>query len=263
MLRLVNNYTLLLTSHVLSGTAAALQYSVFEAWYVSEHISRGFPSEWRARTFAVATFLNGLVAIVAGVVANAAVNMWGFSAPFLISMALLGVASSTITLTWSENYGESSEISTTKRSLTATILDGCRSMWNGKICKKNELLIQITNLCFPNRYKYNDSGSSADSLWVCHVHICSFVHSGCWKYGCNSWYVFSNIKHWMNNIRTWSIYRFGWDPVGIHVFNDDVCSHAWFSQFPNPWTACILILVIFIFTMVHSQQTASYSSGCS
>ncbi|KAL1929968.1 hypothetical protein VTP01DRAFT_1122 [Rhizomucor pusillus] len=130
VLRLVNNYTLLLTSHVLSGTAAALQYSVFEAWYVSEHISRGFPSEWRARTFAVATFLNGLVAIVAGVVANTAVNMWGFSAPFLISMALLGVASSTITLTWSENYGESSEISTTKRSLTATILDGCRSMWN-------------------------------------------------------------------------------------------------------------------------------------
>ena len=104
-LRLVNDYTLLFLSHVLSGLSTALMYSVFESWYVSEHSSRGFPAEWRARTFALATLLNSVVAILAGVLANTLVGIWGFRAPYVGSMVLiLGVASMVVT-TWTENYG--------------------------------------------------------------------------------------------------------------------------------------------------------------
>ncbi|CEP07653.1 hypothetical protein [Parasitella parasitica] len=104
-LRLVNAYMLLFLSHILSGLATALMYSVFESWYVSEHTSRGFPSEWRARTFALATLLNSVVAIVAGILANALVDIWGFKAPYIASMFLVCLVATTVISTWTENYG--------------------------------------------------------------------------------------------------------------------------------------------------------------
>ncbi|KAI9315570.1 molybdate-anion transporter MOT2, partial [Dichotomocladium elegans] len=106
LLRLVSNYFLLLVSHMLSGIASATLFSVFEAWYVSEHMSTHIPAEWMSRTFARATFLNGLVAIVAGLVANGVVSLWGFKAPYAVAMGLLMCAGSMIGSTWAENYGE-------------------------------------------------------------------------------------------------------------------------------------------------------------
>lgn len=108
VLRLLNQYMLLFVSHVLSGLSTALLYSVFEAWYVAEHTSHLFPADWLSRTFAAGTFLNGLVAIVAGVVANASVDIGGFKAPYVLAIALQGVAALLMTSTWTENYGESS-----------------------------------------------------------------------------------------------------------------------------------------------------------
>lgn len=104
-LRLINNYVLLFTSHVLSGLSTALLYSVFESWYVSEHTSRGFPAEWRARTFALGTILNSIVAILAGIFANGLVNVWGFKAPYVASMLLVCFVALMVTTTWAENYG--------------------------------------------------------------------------------------------------------------------------------------------------------------
>lgn len=104
-LRLVNHYLLLFLSHVLSGLSTALLYSVFESWYVSEHTSRGFPSEWRSRTFALATLFNSLVAILAGLLANVLVDLWGFRAPYIASMILVGLVGFMVTTTWTENYG--------------------------------------------------------------------------------------------------------------------------------------------------------------
>ncbi|CAO3608884.1 unnamed protein product [Mucor hiemalis] len=104
-LRLINEYTLLFLSHVLSGLSTALLYSVFESWYVSEHASRGFPAEWRARTFALATLLNSVVAILAGILANSLVDIWGFRAPYVGSMVLVCCVGTMVTTTWTENYG--------------------------------------------------------------------------------------------------------------------------------------------------------------
>jgi hypothetical protein len=99
-------YPILIVSHILSGASTALMYSVFESWYVSEHTSRGYPADWRSRTFATSTFLNGLVAIIAGLVANQLVDFWGVGAPYVFAMVLLGFAGFMISTTWTENYGE-------------------------------------------------------------------------------------------------------------------------------------------------------------
>jgi MFS family permease len=104
-LRLINTYALLFCSHVLSGLSTALLYSVFESWYVSEHTSRGFPAEWRARTFALGTLLNSVVAILAGILANSLVDIWGFRAPYIGSMVLVCLVAAMVISTWTENYG--------------------------------------------------------------------------------------------------------------------------------------------------------------
>ena len=46
-------------------------FSTFESWYVYEHTEHyGFPAEWIGVTFSTTTFWNGLLAIIAGVIAN-------------------------------------------------------------------------------------------------------------------------------------------------------------------------------------------------
>jgi MFS family permease len=114
LLRLLDNYFFLFTSHVLSGLATALLYSVFESWYVSEHANQGFPAEWRGRTFALGTFFNSLVAILAGVLANSLVDLWGLKAPYIASMGLVCSVGFMVSTTWTENYGDSRLV---KRSL--------------------------------------------------------------------------------------------------------------------------------------------------
>ncbi|KAI7905780.1 uncharacterized protein BX663DRAFT_500890 [Cokeromyces recurvatus] len=104
-IRLINIYPILCISHALSGLSTALLYSVFESWYVSEHTSRGFPADWRARTFGLGTLLNSIVAILAGITANVLVELWGFRAPYIGSMILISLVATMVMTTWTENYG--------------------------------------------------------------------------------------------------------------------------------------------------------------
>ena len=104
-------------------------YSVFEAWYVAEHTAQNLPSDWMARTFGKATFLNGLVAIIAGIVANGVVDHWGYTAPFIVSMGLVAAAAGMISSSWAENYGE---MNTGKIQLTHTLIEGLQTLWRGK-----------------------------------------------------------------------------------------------------------------------------------
>ncbi|KAI8388135.1 uncharacterized protein BYT42DRAFT_223548 [Radiomyces spectabilis] len=130
VLRLINMYICLFLSHIMSGMSTALLYSVFEAWYVSEHTSRGFPADWRARTFATATFLNGLVAICAGIVANALVDIWSLRAPYMAAMLLLAFAAVTVQATWSENYGETQQrVKIDQPNMLTTLKEGCITLF--------------------------------------------------------------------------------------------------------------------------------------
>ncbi|EIE84949.1 hypothetical protein RO3G_09659 [Rhizopus delemar RA 99-880] len=77
-LRLVNIYYLLFCSHILSGLSTALHYSVFESC---------------------------ISAILAGILSNALVDIWGYKAPYFASIILLCTVCTVITSTWTENYG--------------------------------------------------------------------------------------------------------------------------------------------------------------
>ncbi|KAI8332907.1 hypothetical protein BC941DRAFT_435725 [Chlamydoabsidia padenii] len=127
-LRLMDIYPILIISHILSGASTALMYSVFESWYVSEHTTRGYPADWRSRTFATSTFLNGLVAIIAGLIANQLVDYWGIGAPYVFAMVLLGFAGFMISTTWTENYGETQGNRDVK--LVDALKQGCQVLFS-------------------------------------------------------------------------------------------------------------------------------------
>lgn len=66
-----------------TGISTSLLFSVFESWMVCEHHKHGFDSNLLGETFSYATLGNGLVAVVAGLVANTAAESYGFVAPFV------------------------------------------------------------------------------------------------------------------------------------------------------------------------------------
>lgn len=113
-----------------------MQHSVLEAWYVAEHHTQLLPSEWVARTFATGAFLNGIVAILAGMVANAVVDTWGLWAPFALAIMLLAIAGSMVMATWQENFGRSKGGSSIQ--VMDTLVEGLHVLWNGKshVCCK-------------------------------------------------------------------------------------------------------------------------------
>ncbi|KAF9578803.1 Molybdate-anion transporter [Lunasporangiospora selenospora] len=138
LIRLSNNYHYLVLSHLLSGLSTALLYCVFEAWYISQHQRKGFAPTLIGATFSTAIFLNGLVAIFAGIVANIAVEWSGsLSAPFVVSAGTLVFGGLLISSTWEENYGES------KTNAGGSII---KNMLEGLIVLKNDTNILALGL---------------------------------------------------------------------------------------------------------------------
>ncbi|KAG0304603.1 Molybdate-anion transporter [Linnemannia gamsii] len=133
LIRLSSNYHYLVVSHLLSGLSTALLYCVFEAWYISQHQRKGFAPALIGATFSTAIFLNGLVAILAGIVSNIAVEWSGsLAAPFVVSAGTLVLAGLLISSSWEENYGES------KTNASGSVL---QSMLEGLVVLKNDVNI--------------------------------------------------------------------------------------------------------------------------
>ncbi|KAJ3299147.1 hypothetical protein HK104_009941 [Borealophlyctis nickersoniae] len=103
--KLSPDYNVLLLGRLLGGISTSLLFSVFEAWMVSEHLRRNWKREWMSDTFAWAVFVNGLVAIGAGVLANFCAETWGYVSPFMVAIVFLAAAAALIHSTWVENYG--------------------------------------------------------------------------------------------------------------------------------------------------------------
>jgi MFS family permease len=104
--KLVPDYWTLMFGRFLSGISASLLFSVFESWMVCEHNKRGFDSNLLGSTFSNASFLNGLGAVVAGLIANSAADWYGFVAPFMASVVPLCTVVILIVFTWTENFGQ-------------------------------------------------------------------------------------------------------------------------------------------------------------
>lgn len=109
-----NSFWVLFVGRVFCGIATSLLFSVFESWLVAEHFRRGFAGEWLATTFSKAVFLgNGLVAILAGLVAHSLVETLSLGpvAPFDAAATVLGIGGIIVASKWTENYGDSSSAS--------------------------------------------------------------------------------------------------------------------------------------------------------
>ncbi|KAI9289358.1 hypothetical protein BC943DRAFT_314168 [Umbelopsis sp. AD052] len=124
-----SSFPILLVSHLLSGLSAGLLFTVFETWLVAEYQDLGFPSRLLDRLFATATFGNGLCAIIAGIVANWAVDSLGIQAPFMVAIGFSVMGALLISVLWKENYGISKEMS--GQSLKETIAEGLKVLFRG------------------------------------------------------------------------------------------------------------------------------------
>ncbi|NXI64276.1 MFSD5 protein, partial [Anseranas semipalmata] len=80
-------------------------------------------AEWVPATFSRAAFWNNVIAVGAGVVANAFAEWLGLGpvAPFMVSIPLLVLAGVLAMKDWDENYGK-------KRALSKTCTDGLRCL---------------------------------------------------------------------------------------------------------------------------------------
>ncbi|KAJ3682140.1 hypothetical protein LUZ60_014713 [Juncus effusus] len=105
-------YRVLMLGRILGGISTSLLFSAFESWLVAEHNKRGFDPQWLSLTFSKAIFLgNGLIAIISGLLGNILADNLGFGpvAPFDAAACILTIGMGIVILTWTENYGDSSE----------------------------------------------------------------------------------------------------------------------------------------------------------
>ena len=122
-----NNFGVLMIGRLLGGISTSILFSAFESWMVSEHQNQNFSGDWLSETFSLMTIGNGIVAIVAGWIAQTAVTYADHPvAPFDVSFIFLLAGTILIGSQWKENYGD------TKKSTTTAIMDTVRTILNTK-----------------------------------------------------------------------------------------------------------------------------------
>jgi len=125
------DFRVLLLGRVFGGIATSLLFSAFESWLVAEHFKKGFDESLLGSTFSRAVFYgNGLVAILAGVLANFLVDSLdlGPVAPFDAAIVFLSVGGVIILLTWAENKGSGDQ----RAGVVAQFLEAGRVILNDR-----------------------------------------------------------------------------------------------------------------------------------
>ncbi len=111
--KLSRNYSVLIGGRIIGGISTSLLFSAFDSWYVHEHSqTHEFPPEWIQLTFSKASIYNNIIAIIAGILANATAEWFGFGpvAPFVLAIPFLFLAGVLIQCTWDENYGKKGKV---------------------------------------------------------------------------------------------------------------------------------------------------------
>ncbi|KAK3714457.1 hypothetical protein LTR37_007763 [Vermiconidia calcicola] len=98
----------LFVGRALGGLSTTLLYSVFETWMIAEYHKRDLQGcVSLGSMFSTSVTLSGVVAILAGVIGEAIVEVTGTkTSPFMAAFACLALAFAGIYHRWSENYGE-------------------------------------------------------------------------------------------------------------------------------------------------------------
>ena len=114
---LSSRYIVLIAGRCLAGMANSLLFSSLEAWYMHEHIdTHDFPKEWIQVTFNHIAFGNGIMAVIAGIVADLLARWlhFGPSSPFQIALPVLVLVSVLVMMTWNENKGQEEDFNFSK-----------------------------------------------------------------------------------------------------------------------------------------------------
>lgn len=107
-IKISSSFWVLLSGRLLGGISTSLLFSVFESWYVKEHLDvHRLNPDWLSQTFSTTTFANGIMAILAGIVANffSETLAYGPLAPFMIAIPCFGICFIVVLTTWDENFG--------------------------------------------------------------------------------------------------------------------------------------------------------------
>ena len=126
-----SDYGVLMLGRFFGGIATSLLFTAFESWLVSEHFARNYDSDWLNGTFSKAIFIgNGLVSIIAGLLANYLVTDMGLGpvAPFDAAATFLAIGGAIIASTWTENKGAATE----NASLEASFRAASNAIFNDK-----------------------------------------------------------------------------------------------------------------------------------
>merc|ERR1712021_57225 len=65
-----SNFQILLAGRVLGGLSTALLFTALESWMITEHRKQEFPEQLLSNTFSLAAMGNGVMAVLAGVIAQ-------------------------------------------------------------------------------------------------------------------------------------------------------------------------------------------------
>jgi MFS family permease len=103
--KLSHNFYVLLVGRIIGGVSTSLLQTAFESWLIAASTEHGVFEEELCRTFAKSTSINAIAAILSGVIAYWLVHWFGYVAPFLFSILVLGFAGFLIAKKWPENYG--------------------------------------------------------------------------------------------------------------------------------------------------------------
>ncbi|XP_068739915.1 molybdate-anion transporter-like [Montipora capricornis] len=102
----IPNFWVLTCGRLAGGMATSILFSAFESWVICEHNKRGFSKNLLCDLFSNASLGNSMVAICAGLVAQAVASHFGLVAPFSLAVILLIAVSAIISCSWPENYGD-------------------------------------------------------------------------------------------------------------------------------------------------------------
>ena len=123
------HYGVLIIGRCIAGLTNSILFSTLEAWYVHEHIKTyDFPKEWIPITFSHVAFGSSIVAVVAGVLADA-VARWinlGPSAPFFLAIPVFLGSLISLSIVWNENFAEKRTI--TQESVTKSCSEGLKTI---------------------------------------------------------------------------------------------------------------------------------------
>ena len=98
----VNDFGVLLIGRVIGGLTTSLLFSAFESWLVAKHRAMGLSHASLEGIFASASIINGLMAIIAGIIARMSFLASGDIGPFQVAAALTCVAMCLIVLWWDD-----------------------------------------------------------------------------------------------------------------------------------------------------------------